>query len=108
MFAETINIRLRFLPNFRFVFIKAQHSLCMRNSVSDEMLYLEAGGKEKTGREEKEEEDRFEFVHRAKIKNSQTISSNKSKKYNILQEGSNKPNKSINPKKRRVSKLNPK
>lgn len=66
MLAETINIRLRFLPNFRNVFIKAQHSLCMRNSVSDEMLYLEAGGKEKTEGEgeEKEEEDGFKFVHK--------------------------------------------
>lgn len=38
----------------------------MRNSVSDEMLYLEAGGKEKTGGEEKEE-DEFEFSHRILI-----------------------------------------
>ena len=68
MLAETIDIRLRFLPNFRFVFIKAQHSLCMRNSVSDEMLYLEAGGKEKTGGEDKEE-DEFEFIHRSMISN---------------------------------------
>lgn len=40
----------------------------MENSVSDEMLYLEAGGgKEKTGGEEKEEEeeeDGFEFRHK--------------------------------------------
>jgi hypothetical protein len=34
----------------------------MRKSVSDEMLYLEAGGKEKTGGEGKEE-DGFEFIH---------------------------------------------
>ena len=39
----------------------------MRNSVSDEMLYLEAGGKEKTegeGEGEGKEEDGFEFVHK--------------------------------------------
>lgn len=63
MLAETIDIRPRLLPNFRFFFIKAQHSLCMRKSVSDEMLYLETGGKEKTEGEEKEE-DGFEFVHK--------------------------------------------
>lgn len=32
----------------------------MRNSVSDEMLYLEAGGKEKTGGEDNK---KFEFIH---------------------------------------------
>ena len=66
MLAETIKIRFGLLPDFRFVFIKAQHSLCMRNSVSDEMLYLEAGGKEKTegeGEGEGKEEDGFEFIH---------------------------------------------
>lgn len=62
MLAETINIRLGLLPNFRFVFIKAQHSLCMRKSVSDEMLYLEAGGgKDKADREDNE---KFEFIHK--------------------------------------------
>ena len=69
MLAETINIRLRLLPEFRFVFTKAQYSLCMRNSVSDEMLYLEAGGKEKTEGEEKEKEKEDGFVssHKATI-----------------------------------------
>ena len=45
----------------------------MRNSVSDEMLYLEAGGKEKTEGEEKEKEkekekeDGFVSSHKATI-----------------------------------------
>lgn len=67
MLAETIDIRFGLLPDFRLFFIKAQHSLCMRKSVSDEMLYLEAGGKEKTDGEEKEEEDGFEFTHKIRI-----------------------------------------
>lgn len=72
MLAETINICLRILLDFRLFFIKAQHSLCMRNSVSDEMLYLEAGGKEKTWGEEKEENG-SEFSHRILIFNSLQI-----------------------------------
>ena len=69
MLAETIDIRFGLLPDFRLftywsVFIREPTHHC----VSEEMLYLEAGGgKEKTDGEGKEEEDGFVSSHKATI-----------------------------------------